>query len=81
MDIKSIFSNKEDCALAARISALTGIAASLAGVTMSLIAIVKKKQGKTVSKGFKAVSCVFTVFAVAGALLGTLLSDKALEEE
>ena len=81
MDIKNIISNKDDCALAAKISAYIGIITSLIGAALSIAAIVKKKRGETIPKGLNAAKCVFMVFSVAGAVLGTLFSEKVLDDE
>ena len=66
MDDKNLFSDKDNCILAAGISAVVGIIASIAGMAMSLVSIIKKKRGESVSKGFTAAGCVLMVFAVAG---------------
>ena len=66
MDDKNLFSDKDNCILAARISAVVGIIASIAGTAMSLVSIIKKKRGESVLKGFTAAVCVLMVFAVVG---------------
>ena len=81
MDIKSITSNRENCALAAKISACVGIIAAASGAALSLAAIIRKKRGETVPKGLAAARCVFMVFSLAGAILGTLFSDKVFDNE
>ena len=81
MDKRNLLSNKENCILAARISAIIGIITSVAGTALSLVTIVKKKRGESISKGATATRYVLMVFAIAGALFGTLLSDKAIEED
>ena len=81
MDKRNLLSNKENCILAARISAIIGIITSVTGTALSLVTIVKKKRGESVSKGATVARSVLMVFAVAGAFWGTLLSDKAIEED
>ena len=81
MNSENMFSNREDLELAAKTSAFIGMGSSLAGIVLSVITIVRKKRGENVSKGLKAANWIFTVFAVAGALFGTLLTDKALNDE
>ena len=81
MDKRNLLSNKENCILVARISAIIGMITSVAGTALSLVTIVKKKRGESVSKGATVARSVLMVFAVAGALFGTLLSDKAIEED
>ena len=81
MDKRNLLSNKENCILAARISAIIGIITSVTRTALSLVTIVKKKRGESVSKGATVARSVLMVFAVAGAFLGTLLSNKAIEED
>ena len=81
MKIRCLCQDKCECASAARISAIVGLIASVIGIVMSMITIIRKKREMTVPKAVKAVSCVCTVFAVAGALLGTLLSREATGDE
>ena len=81
MDIKSFFSNRDNCTLAAKISAYVGIVTSIVGVVLSAVEIAKKKRGETIPKGLTAIKSVFLVFSVAGAIFGTLFSEKVFDEE
>ena len=75
------FSNRENCAKAAKLSSCMGMTSSAIGIATSIIKIKKKKQGENVSKSLKIVNIICTILAVTGAAVGSLLLVKMGDDE